>query len=117
MDNTVAVTYMNKMGGKIKTLNDLTRQSWHWCMAKNIWISTCHVAGVENKEAAFLSKDKNSDMEWMLNTEVFQLAPKIFEKCDIDLIASKDNHYQNIFHTYQTNILKQLMHLVYLGPI
>ena len=92
--------FLNKKGGKIKTLHDLTRQSWHWCMAKNIWISTCHVAGVENKEAAFLSKDKNSDMEWMLNTEVFQLAQKIFEKCDIDLIASKDNHQLSKYILY-----------------
>lgn len=53
MDNTVAVTYMNKMGVKIKTLNDLTRQIWHWCMENNIWVSACHVAGVENKEADF----------------------------------------------------------------
>jgi hypothetical protein len=65
MDNTVAVTYINKMGGKIKTLNNLTRQIWHWCIVKNTWISACHVAGVENKEADFLSRDKNSDMEWM----------------------------------------------------
>jgi hypothetical protein len=62
MDNTVAVTYMNEMGGKIKTLNDLTSQIWQWCMAKIIWISACHVAGEENKEADFLSRDKNSDM-------------------------------------------------------
>jgi uncharacterized membrane protein YbhN (UPF0104 family) len=54
--------------------------------------SACHVAGAENKETDFLSRDKNSDMEWMLNTEVFQLVQKIFGNCDIDLFASKDNH-------------------------
>jgi len=48
------------------------------CIVKNIWIAACHVAGVENKDADFLSRDKNSDMEWMLNTEVFQLVQKIF---------------------------------------
>ena len=100
MDNTVAVTYINKMGGKIKTLNDLTRQIWHWCIVKNIWISACHVAGVENKEADFLSRDKNSDMEWMLNTEAFQLVQKIFGNCDIDLFASKDNHQLSKYVSY-----------------
>ena len=118
MDNTVAVTYINKMGGKIKTLNDLTRQIWHWCIVKNIWISACHVAGVENKEADFLSRDKNSDMEWMLNTEVFQLVQKIFGIVILIYLHQKIIiNYQNMFHTYLTNILKQLMHLVYLGPI
>jgi ribonuclease HI len=118
MDNTVAVTYINKMGGKIKTLNDLTRQIWHWCIVKNIWISACHVAGVENKEADFLSRDKNSDMEWMLNTEVFQLVQKIFGIVILIYLHQKIIiNYQNMFHYYLTNILKQLMHLVYLGPI
>jgi hypothetical protein len=48
----------------------------------------------------FLSKDKNSDMGWMLNTEVFQLAQKIFGKCDIDLFASKDNHQLSKYISY-----------------
>ena len=100
MDNTVAVTYINKMGGNTKALNDLTRQIWHWCIVKDIWISACHVAGVENKEADFLSRDKNSDMEWMLNTEVFQLVQKIFGNCDIDLFASKDNHQLSKYVSY-----------------
>jgi len=39
MDNTVAVTYINKMGGKIENLNDLTKNIWIWCMNKNIWLS------------------------------------------------------------------------------
>jgi hypothetical protein len=81
-------------------LNDLTRQIWHWCIVKNIWISACHVAGVENKEADFLSRDNNSDMEWMLNTEVFQLVQNIFGNCDIDLFASKDNHQLSKYVSY-----------------
>lgn len=46
MDNTVAVTYINKMGGKIENLNDLTKNIWIWCMNKNIWLSASHIASV-----------------------------------------------------------------------
>ena len=35
-DNTVAVTCITKMGGKISHLNELTRQIWLWCIDRNI---------------------------------------------------------------------------------
>ena len=71
MDNTVAVTYINKMGGKIEILNDLTKNIWIWCMNKNIWLSASHIAGVDDIDADFSSRDKHSGMEWILNIEVF----------------------------------------------
>ena len=39
-------------------------------------------------------------MEWMLNTEVFQLVQNIFGNCDIDLFASKDNHQLSKYVSY-----------------
>ena len=34
-------------------------------MNKNIWLSASHIAGVDDIEADFLSRDKHSDMEWI----------------------------------------------------
>lgn len=51
MDNSVAVTYISKMGGKIASLNDLTVSIWNFCMDRNLWLSANHIAGVENIEA------------------------------------------------------------------
>ena len=34
MDNTVAVSYVNKQGGKISALNDLTHELWLWCIRR-----------------------------------------------------------------------------------
>ena len=100
MDNTVAVTYINKMGGKIENLNDLTKNIWIWCMNKNIWLSASHIAGVDNIEADFLSRDKHSDMEWMLNKEVFDKIQGIYGVCDIDLFASKHNKQLPRYSSY-----------------
>lgn len=40
-------------------------------MDRNIWLSASHIAGVENTEADFISRHKNSDLEQKLDTAVF----------------------------------------------
>ena len=47
MDNTVAVTYFSKMEGKIESLNILTFSIWKFCMNRNIWLSSNHIAGLK----------------------------------------------------------------------
>lgn len=37
IDNTTAIAYINRMGGtKFKKLNQITREIWQWCQAKDI---------------------------------------------------------------------------------
>ena len=91
MDNTVAVTYISKMGGKIESLNNLTFSIWKFCMNRNIWLSSNHIAGVENTEADYLSRHKNDNLEWMLDRQIFVKIREIYGKCDVDLFASKNN--------------------------
>ena len=38
MDNTTCVAYVNKKGGRIKSLNDITRDMWLWAEERNIWM-------------------------------------------------------------------------------
>jgi hypothetical protein len=43
LDNTTAVTYINKMGGtRSIELNELTKTMWEWCIEHSIWISGPH---------------------------------------------------------------------------
>lgn len=100
MDNTVAVTYINKMGGKIEILNDLTKNIWIWCMNKNIWLSASHIAGVDDIDADFSSRDKHSGMEWILNKEVFNKIQAIYGVCDIVLFPSKHNKQLPRYSSY-----------------
>ena len=92
LDNTVSVAYINRMGGKITNLNSLTKTIWQFCAEREIWLSACHLPGVENVEADFLSRNRNSDMEWKLHTQVFKSIIDIYGKCDIDLFASGLNY-------------------------
>ncbi|XP_062570047.1 uncharacterized protein LOC134232103, partial [Saccostrea cucullata] len=100
LDNTVAVTYINKMGGKIETLNELTKQFWEFCIKRNIWVTACHIAGVENVEADYLSRNFNPDMEWMLDPEIFDEITRLYGNCDIDLFASRYNRQISPYVSY-----------------
>ncbi|KAB0790718.1 hypothetical protein PPYR_14835, partial [Photinus pyralis] len=39
LDNTTAISYINKMGGIQHTLlSDLSKEIWQWCESRNLWI-------------------------------------------------------------------------------
>ena len=91
LDNTVAIKYLNKMGGRKKCLNNLTKDIWLWCMERNIWLSVFHIPGRENTVADKLSRNMNSDMEWTLSDSVFQQIQSVYQPSTVDLFASKYN--------------------------
>lgn len=82
------------MGGRKRNLNSLARDIWCWCEERNIWLSIFHIAGSLNIRADALSragKKLNDDMEWALNSWVFDCIQRKMGKCHIDLFASSKN--------------------------
>ena len=91
-DNVTAVAYLQHSGGTHSPLlNDLTRESWRWCMTHNIWLSSSHLPGSKNTIADFASRNFHEDLEWKLNSTVFQEITQIFLKPEVDLFASRLN--------------------------
>ena len=73
MDNSVAVSYLSKFGGRKEQLNNLTRHIWFWCIDRNIALSVFHLPGKCNTEADSMSRNRSVDMEWKLNTAIFKV--------------------------------------------
>lgn len=93
LDNTTAIKYLSKMGGRKTELNDLSREIWKWCSARKIVLSVFHIPGTENSFADKLSRQKiNVDMEWKMNEEIFRALMRKYGKFDIDLFASDQNY-------------------------
>ncbi|CAK1588906.1 unnamed protein product [Parnassius mnemosyne] len=91
MDNTTAISYINRMGGIQYThLNDLARSLWKWCEQRNLWVYASYVNTKENR-ADTASRIVNSDTEWSLSNEAFQSIINHFGQPEIDLFASRDN--------------------------
>lgn len=105
LDNTTAIKYLNKMGGRKKSLNNLAKNIWLWCMERNIWLSVYHIPGKLNIRADALSRFKlNADMEWMIIDDIFEKIMSKFGPCEIDLFASKHNFRLTNYVSYGPDI-------------
>ena len=88
-DNTTTVSYINAMGGiKSQVCNDMAHLIWGWCTKRNIWLSACHIPGVQNSKADTESRKFNESTEWSLDSQVFD---NILAPFAIDLFASRLN--------------------------
>jgi len=92
MDNTTSVSYINKYGGRIVSLNAIARDIWLWCIQRNITLSACHVCGTDNSIADKLSRTGNEDLEWSLSNNVFTALRQSYPSVTMDLFASRLNH-------------------------
>ena len=92
VDNMTAVSYINNMGGTHSALcNEITRELILWCKSRNIWISACHIPGVDNTTADSYSRKLSVHTEWMLNKTEFKKLCDKFGTPDIDLFAARTN--------------------------
>ena len=81
------------MGGTKQSCNMITRDIWQWCIQRNIWLSACHLPGVENTEADRESRLNHDNTEWQLNPKLFHRLGQIWPKPEIDLFASRINFH------------------------
>ena len=92
-DNTTTVSYINAMGGmKSNDCNVMALQIWQWANSRNIWLSSCHLPGVDNVVADHESRNFDGSTEWSLNTKVFEDISNKWGPFQIDLFASRLNY-------------------------
>ncbi|XP_028415159.1 uncharacterized protein LOC114538208 [Dendronephthya gigantea] len=93
LDNTTAVAVINHMGTSHSAqCNALGKEIWEWCIMRNIWLSAAHVPGIENTEADFESRQKQSNTEWMLNHKrLHEALLKLDFVANVDVFASRLN--------------------------
>ena len=93
MDNTTALTYINKFGGTVSPdLNRLTKEMWTWCMARQITLTASHLAGSMNVIADEESRVMKDRSDWMLNPAVFHQIQARMGPLEVDLFASRLTH-------------------------
>lgn len=92
IDNTTAVSYINRMGGiQFPHLNSLSQKIWDWCEKRNIWIFASYIHSKENVDADTQSRLKNLDTEWELSNFAYKKIVNTFSKPNIDLFATDLN--------------------------
>ena len=91
LDNTVAVSYINRDGGtKSPRLNDIIKQICSWCDQREIVLQAEQVPCVANTIADAESRTYNDTSDWQLNPELFRQIQAVWP-VEIDLFASHWN--------------------------
>ena len=92
VDNTTAVTYINKKEETISaSCNKLAKDSWNWAKGQDIWITASYVPGVKNTTADLRSCLFYDNKKWSLNERVSKSLFDQFGKAEVDLFASRLN--------------------------
>lgn len=92
VDNTTAVAYINKMGGKSSDCNAIARKLWLWAYDRNLVISATFLPGALNVVADYESRRDHDNTEWMLDRDVFSDLVHRWSEPEVDLFASRLNN-------------------------
>ena len=97
-DNTTAVAYLRKEGGKRSPLlNSLAQEILRWTESLSIRLAPQFLPGSQNVLADALSRPHQlPHSEWSLNRDVFQSLRRLWP-VQIDLFATSDNHRCSIY--------------------
>jgi hypothetical protein len=91
LDNSTAVSYVNKCGGtKSAALTNTAKAISAWCEEKSISVEAVHLAGELNVIADRESRAEADTSDWRLDATIFSRISEIWEM-DVDLFASSWN--------------------------
>ncbi|XP_066587638.1 uncharacterized protein [Prorops nasuta] len=92
VDNVSAISYINKIGGvRYLELSEIARSIWQWAERHGVCLFASYIPSAENVTADMLSRVKNVDTEWELNSYYFSIIINEFGEPDIDLFATSSN--------------------------
>ena len=100
LDNTVAVQYINRMGG-IQSLAQLAVELWEWCLARKIILHAEHLPGRLNTRTDFKSRHHNDSSNWRLHPQVFNVLNQVFGPFSTDLFVSFQNAHVDHFFSWK----------------
>jgi Reverse transcriptase (RNA-dependent DNA polymerase) len=91
-DNTVALSYISKQGGRLPDLGAVAEELWAYCLDKGITLTADHIPGVLNTLADKWSRKEAGPSECRLTDQFFTLVERRRGPFTVDLFASRTNH-------------------------
>ena len=91
-DNTVAVSYLNKQGGRVQKISQPVEEVWTFCLERGIEITASHIPGSDLLDGVdFLSRMGDKQSEWSLPRTVFLEIQSLWGPFQYDLFATQFN--------------------------
>ena len=99
-DNLTAVSYVNKMGGRVASLSRIAEQIHSFCLSRRISLTALYLPGELNVEADALSRIEADWSQAMLAPTLFRMIDAVWGPHQLDCFASATNaqleHYVSL---------------------
>ena len=93
IDNTVALSYLIKMGGTKNTeLTKISKRIWHYLLDKEITLTAEWIPSHLNVMADWESRNVEDSTEWKLSPQIFTQICQMMGVPNVDLFASRVSH-------------------------
>lgn len=108
VDNTSAVSYINKYGGcRSAELHSIAKRIHLWCMVRTIRLTAAYISSKENIIADRISRSSDYNSEWQLGRKYFERICATFGKPEIDLFASAGNAQCERYYSYSSDVMSE----------
>ena len=102
MDNIVALTYINKLGGtRSDQMVQAAKSLWQHCLQHRIHVTAEHLPGVQNQIADRLSRHYEDWSNWRLDPTMFQKLNAEWGPLTTDLFADRLNAQTRTFYSWK----------------
>jgi hypothetical protein len=91
IDSMVALSYVNKLGGRIGPMAKLADEIYALCRRFSLTLQGVYVPSAQNTTADSLSRRRQSTAEWQLNPKAFRLLEDRWGPHSIDLFSTLEN--------------------------
>ena len=102
------IIIFSKNGGtKNQTLSRMATQIWSHLIDNNINLTVEHIAGKDNIQADWESRNQKDSSEWKLDPSIFQALCQIWGFPTVDLFASRISHQLENYYAWKPDPYSQ----------
>ena len=91
IDSTSSLAWINKKTAPNEAIFLIVKEFWDYCMGKNLGVSASYINTTKSVMADKESKKLRSNLEWSLQTPIFDKIRLVYGPVTIDLFASRIN--------------------------
>ena len=100
VDNTSSLAWINKKTAPNEAIFLIVKEFWDYCMGKNLGVSASYINTTKNVVADKESRKLRNNLEWSLQTPIFDKIRLVYGPVTIDLFASRINAKVKRFYSH-----------------
>ena len=107
--NTSSLAWINKKTAPNEAIFLIVKEFWDYCMGKNLGVSASYINTTKNVVADKESRKLRNNLEWSLQTPIFDKIRLVYGRVTIVLFASRINAKVGHFYSYTLKLVVMIL--------